>query len=209
MKSVLVVNPKGGAGKTTLATNLAAALANMGDQEVMLWDLDRQHSALEWLALRPTDRPAIQAMNSTQSGGRHKSAGSGWLILDAPAGIRGKMLDRALKVANKVIVPIQPSIFDMAASSNFIQELLKEKAVRKHHAFVGIVGMRVDPRTRAAATLDAFLHQFDLPIVTLLRDTQIYANAAFNGLSIFDLPSSVGGRDVEQWNPLLEWVNEK
>jgi chromosome partitioning protein len=209
MKSVLVVNPKGGAGKTTLAINLAAALASAGDQQVKLWDLDRQHSALDWLALRPADRPPIQPMYNGQANGRDKGVGSGWLVLDAPAGIRGKMLDRALKLANKVIVPIQPSMFDMAASSQFIQELLKEKAVRNHHAFVGIVGMRVDPRTRAAATLGAFLHQFDLPIVTLLRDTQVYANAAFNGLSIFDLPSSVGGKDVEQWNPLLEWVSGK
>jgi chromosome partitioning protein len=207
MKSVLVVNPKGGAGKTTLAVNLAAALANLSGQDVRLWDLDRQHSALDWLALRPADRPPIQAMNTTRGDGK-KKVGTGWLILDAPAGIRGKMLDRALKVASKVIVPIQPSIFDMAASSNFIQELLKEKAVRKQHTFVGIVGMRVDPRTRAAATLGAFLHQYDLPIVTLLRDTQVYANAAFNGLSIFDMPSSVSGRDVEQWHPLLDWVSE-
>jgi chromosome partitioning protein len=210
MRSVLIVNPKGGAGKTTLATNLAAALANLeGRQDVSLWDLDRQHSALDWLALRPADRPLIRGMNSTQSSvGRNKGAGSGWLILDAPAGIRGKMLDRALKVAHKVIVPIQPSVFDMAASSNFIRELLKEKAVRKQNAFVGIVGMRVDPRTRAAATLEAFLDQFDLPVVTLLRDTQLYANAAFNGLSVFDLPASIGGREVAQWHSLLEWITE-
>jgi chromosome partitioning protein len=210
MRSVLIVNPKGGAGKTTLATNLAAALANLDGQDVRLWDLDRQHSALDWLALRPADRPLIRGMNSTQSSvGRNKGAGSGWLILDAPAGIRGKMLDRALKVAHKVIVPIQPSVFDMAASSNFIRELLKEKAVRKQNAFVGIVGMRVDPRTRAAATLEAFLGQFDLPVVTLLRDTQLYANAAFNGLSVFDLPASIGGREVAQWHSLLEWITEQ
>ena len=208
MKSVLIVNPKGGAGKTTLATNLAGAFANVGDQQVKLWDLDRQHSALDWLALRPVDRPPIQAMHETRSRGRNNSAGSGWLILDAPAGIRGKMLDRALKVAHKVIVPIQPSVFDMATSGHFMQELLKEKSVRQHKTFVAIVGMRVDPRTRAASTLGAFLQQFDLPIVTWLRDTQVYANAAFNGLSIFDLPSSVSGRDIEQWRPLLEWIME-
>ena len=208
MKSILIVNPKGGAGKTTLATNLAGALANVGDQDVKLWDLDRQRSSLEWLALRPANRPPIQAMNETKSGDQSNSAGSGWLILDAPAGIHGKMLDRALKVAHKVIVPVQPSVFDMAASGDFMQELLKEKSVRNHETFVAIVGMRVDPRTRAASTLGAFLNQFDLPVVTWLRDTQVYANAAFNGLSIFDLPSSVGGRDVEQWHPLLEWVIE-
>ena len=206
MKSILVVNPKGGAGKTTLATNLAGALANVGDQDVMLWDLDRQHSALEWLALRPNDRPPIKALNEKKPGGRSGESDSGWLILDAPAGIHGKMLERALKLAHKVIVPVQPSVFDMAASNQFMQELLKEKSVRKHETFVGIVGMRVDPRTRAAATLGAFLHQFDLPIVTWLRDTQVYVNAAFNGLSIFDLPVSVSGRDIEQWHPLLEWV---
>jgi chromosome partitioning protein len=208
MKSVLIVNPKGGAGKTTLATNLAGALANVGDQDVKLWDLDRQHSALDWLALRPVDKPPIQAMNETQSGGRNNGSGSGWLILDAPAGIHGKMLDRALKLAHKVIVPVQPSVFDMAASGQFMQELLKEKSIRNHETFVGIVGMRVDPRTRAASTLSAFLQQFDLPIVTWLRDTQVYVNAAFNGLSIFDLPVSVSGRDIEQWHPLLEWVVE-
>ncbi len=206
MKSVLIVNPKGGAGKTTLATNLAGALANVGDQHVRLWDLDRQHSALDWLALRPADRPPIQAMHASQSEHRGNGGDSGWLILDSPAGIRGKMLDRALKVAHKVIVPIQPSVFDMTASRNFMLELLKERSVRMHKTFVGMVGMRVDPRTRAATTLGAFLQQFDLPIVAWLRDTQVYANAAFNGLSIFDLPSSVSGRDIEQWNPLLEWV---
>jgi chromosome partitioning protein len=208
MKSILIVNPKGGAGKTTLATNLAGALANVSDQEVKLWDLDRQHSALEWLALRPDDKPPVQAMTAPQSSARGNGNGSGWLILDAPAGIHGKMLDRALKVADKVIVPIQPSVFDMAASSQFMQALRNEKSVRKGQTFIGIVGMRVDPRTRAASTLNAFLSQFDLPILTWLRDTQVYVNAAFNGLSIFDLPVSVGGKDVEQWHPLLEWVME-
>ena len=209
MKSVLIVNPKGGAGKTTLATNLAGGLATVGDDEVRLWDLDRQHSALEWLSLRPADRPAIRPLvGNKHDHGSSRKNGAGWLILDAPAGIHGKMLQRALKIANKVIVPIQPSIFDIAASEDFLRELLDEKTVRKEKCRIGIVGMRVDPRTRAASTLGAYLQQYDLPILTWLRDTQVYANAAFNGLSIFDLPVSVGGRDTEQWRPILEWVSD-
>ncbi|UCD67455.1 MAG: ParA family protein [Betaproteobacteria bacterium] len=209
MRSILIVNPKGGAGKTTLATNLAGGLASAGDDEVRLWDLDRQHSALAWLALRPADRPIIRSLVGTKKEhGQSARSRTGWLILDAPAGIRGKMLQRALRIVNKVIVPIQPSIFDMAASRDFLLELLEEKAVRKHKCAIGIVGMRVDPRTRAASTLGAYLQQYDLPMLTWLRDTQTYANAAFKGLSIFDLPVSISGRDTEQWRPILEWVTD-
>jgi chromosome partitioning protein len=206
MKSILIVNPKGGAGKTTLATNLAAGLASAGEQDVRLWDLDRQRSSMAWLDLRPADRPAIGALTGRAGDDSGSRDSGGWLVLDAPAGIHGKTLQRALKIANKVIVPIQPSIFDMAASAAFLQELVQQKAVRRQKSVVGIVGMRVDPRTRAAATLGAYLQQYDFPILTWLRDTQVYANAAFNGLSIFDLPFSVSGRDTEQWRPILDWV---
>ncbi len=208
MKSILIVNPKGGAGKTTLATNLAGALAAIGDQEVRLWDLDRQRSAMEWLALRPADRPPIRPLAVGQNDHDQPRRGSGWLVLDAPAGIHGKMLQRALKIAHKVIVPVQPSIFDIAALGEFLSELRREKTLQQGKRQVGIVGMRVDPRTRAATTLGAYLQQYDLPILTWLRDTQVYANAAFNGLSIFDLPLSVAGRDTEQWWPIIDWLTD-
>lgn len=136
------------------------------------------------------------------------SGGKTWLVLDSAAGLHGKTLSHALRLAHKILVPVQPSLFDMAATSAFLEALVEEKAVRKHKTLVGIVGMRVDPRTRAAATLEAFLAQFDLPILTYLRDTQTYANAAFNGLSIFDLPQYLSARDVEQWEPVLDWVEE-
>jgi chromosome partitioning protein len=206
MRAVLVANPKGGAGKTTLATNLAGALANRGEK-VSLWDLDRQQSSMNWLGMRPAERPAIQRLDGREGDDPKLPRGSNWLILDSAAGLHGKNLSHALRLAHKVVVPVQPSLFDMAATSAFLQALVEEKSVRKNKTFIGIVGMRVDPRTRAAATLEAFLAQFKLPVLTYLRDTQVYVNAAFNGLSIFDLPEYLSARDVEQWQPLLDWLD--
>jgi chromosome partitioning protein len=175
---------------------------------VFLWDLDRQHSSRNWLAIRPVNRPAIHRLDAKDGGEAPMPLGSSWLILDSAAGLHGKNLAHALKITHKIIVPVQPSVFDMAATSAFLQTLLEDKAARKHKTFIGIVGMRVNPRTRAAATLEAFLAQFKLPVLTYLRDTQIYVNAAFNGLSLFDLPEYLSGKDLEQWQPILDWIDE-
>ena len=207
MKAILIANPKGGSGKTTLATNLAGSLAAR-KHKVFLWDLDRQQSSLNWLAMRPADRPVIHRLDTKDDDEAAMPRGSSWLILDSAAGLHGKNLAHALKIAQKIIIPVQPSMFDMAATSAFLQTLLEEKAVRKHKASIGIVGMRVNPRTRAAATLEAFLGQFKLPVLTYLRDTQIYVNAAFNGLSLFDLPEYLSSKDLEQWQPSLDWLDE-
>jgi len=207
MKAILIANPKGGSGKTTIAINLAGALAAR-KQKVFLWDLDRQQSSLNWLAMRPADRPVIRRLDANDDDESAMPRGSSWLILDSAAGLHGKNLAHALKISNKIIVPVQPSVFDMAASSTFLQTLLEVKAVRKHRTSIAVVGMRVNPRTRAAATLEAFLAQFNLPILTYLRDTQIYVNAAFNGLSLFDLPEYLSGKDAEQWQPILDWIDE-
>jgi chromosome partitioning protein len=203
MRTVLVANPKGGAGKTTLATNLAGGLASLG-HSVALWDLDRQKSALQWLAVRGDHEPRIAKLGDRGPDGEDKYA---WLVVDSPAGLHGKNLAHALKLANKVVVPVQPSLFDMAATGDFLNMLLAEKSVQKKDTVIGIVGMRVDPRTRAASTLEAFLGQFDLPVLTYFRDTQLYANAAFNGLSLFDLPGYVAAREAGQWGPLLSWMD--
>lgn len=204
MRAILVANPKGGCGKTTLAVNLAGMLARRG-RRTLLWDLDRQKSSFEWLALRQPDLPVIERLDADHGAAR-LPRGDSWLVMDTPAGLHGKNLGHAIKPSHKVIVPIQPSLFDMAAAQDFLALLAEEKAVRKQKTFVGIVAMRVDARTRAASTLETFLRQFDMPVLTFLRDTVLYANAALSGKSIFDMPASLVERDMEQWQPLIEWI---
>lgn len=201
MRVILVANPKGGSGKTTLSTNLAGYLASTGERVAML-DLDRQKSATQWLAMRSAALPPIELLHEGQKGD------SDWLVIDSPAGLHGKNLERALKLAHKVAVPIAPSLFDIRAGQDFLAALHAEKAVRKGHAFIGVVGMRVDPRTRAGVTLEQFMAQQDLPVLAHLRNTQHYVNAAFEGKSLFDLPPHVAERDIEQWRRLIDWLED-
>lgn len=200
MKTVLIANPKGGAGKTTLSTNLAGYLAARGER-VYLWDLDRQKSALHWLSQRPANLPPIQRLDSAR-----QKVDEGVLVLDSPAGLHGEKLADLVKRVEKVLVPIVPSSFDMAATRTFLDELLDEKSIRKGKAFVAIVGMRVDARTRAAEKLDDFLAPIDLPVLTHLRDTQNYVTAAFEGKSIFDMAPSTVAQDLVQWQPIAQWL---
>ena len=205
MRTILIANPKGGSGKTTLATNLAGYLAKQ-NQRVVLWDLDQQKSSLNWLSLRSSELPSISRLSLEREASKGDMEKNDWLVLDSPAGIQGKNLSHALKLAHKIIVPVQPSVFDMVATRNFINRLAEEKTIQRNKSFIGIVGMRVDPRTRAASTLEQFLMQYDLPIITYLRDTMVYVNAAFNGKSIFDLPFYQAEQELAQWQPLTKWV---
>ena len=205
MRTILIANPKGGSGKTTLATNLAGYLAKQ-NQRVVMWDLDQQKSSLNWLALRAPELPSISRLGLERDTSKGNIKNNDWLVLDSPAGIQGKNLSHALKIAHKIIVPVQPSVFDMVATRDFINRLTEEKTIQRKKSFIGMVGMRVDPRTRAASTLEQFLMQYDLPILTYLRDTMVYVNAAFNGKSIFDLPFYQAEQELVQWQPLTKWV---
>jgi chromosome partitioning protein len=200
MRVILVANPKGGSGKTTLSINLAGYLASQGQRVAML-DLDRQKSASQWLAIRDAALPKIDLLRDGQK------SGGDWLVIDSPAGLHGKNLERALKLAHKVVVPIAPSLFDIRASQEFLAALHAEKAARKGQGFVSVVGMRVDARTRAGVTLEQFMTQQKLPVLAHLRNTQHYVNAAFEGKSLFDLPHHVAERDIEQWRDLIDWLN--
>lgn len=198
MKAILVANPKGGAGKTTLSINLAGWLAAQGEP-VSLLDLDRQKSATRWLARRPETLPPIHLMGEDNK--------PRWLIIDSPAGLHGKNLDHAVKLVSRILVPISPSLFDIQASQDFLAELAEEKKVRHGKIDIGVVGMRMAPRTRAAVTLEQFLHGLDLPVVAYLHETQRYVNAAFEGKTLFDLPPHQTETERESWAPLIRWLS--
>ncbi len=206
MRAVLVANPKGGAGKTTLATNLAGYFANLG-KKATLCDLDRQQSSLRWMAFRD---PALAAITGYFAGSQivvSLPKEADWVVVDAPAGLQGYKLTDYLHAVDKVLVPLVPSVFDMAATEDFLNSIRGEP--RSVRAKVGIVAMRVDPRTRAASMLEEFLKHFDIPIVSYLRNTQNYVNAAAAGVTIFDPPRAKHRRDLEQWSSLIKWVEKK
>lgn len=203
MRAVLVANPKGGAGKTTLATNLSGYFANQG-KVTTLCDLDRQQSSLRWMAFRDPALPALAGYYGGSQITLSLPRDADWVVVDAPAGLQGYKLSDYLRAADRVLVPLVPSVFDMAATEDFLNSIRGE--IRGSRAKVGIVAMRVDPRTKAASMLEEFLKHFDIPIVAYLRNTQNYVNVAAAGATVFDPPKAKHRRDVEQWEPLLDWL---
>lgn len=205
MKKILIANPKGGSGKTTLSTNLAGYFASKGRQ-VHLLDLDQQQSSKGWLQRRPPTLPKINRVRSVNALKKKKNVEI--VIIDSPAGIRGDKLSDAVKDADWVIVPMQTSTYDINATQVFMNILKAEKAVRKERTFVAMLGMRVDMRTKAAANLAQYLAENGFPVVGNLRNAQIYAHTEEQGISIFDIPLYQAKKDIEQWAPLLKWMKQ-
>lgn len=205
MQTILVANPKGGSGKTTVATNVAGWLAGKR-QRVALADHDPQRSATEWLGRRPPLFPGIAGLPFNATKQALKDADPQWLVVDTPAGLHGPDLREALNHADVMLIPLAPSAFDMAATAHFFAAITHYKAVKEGDVAIAILAMRVDARTRSAAELDEFLKRFEFPLVTHLRDTQVYVHCARDGATIFDLPRSRAEQDWEQWKPLTRWI---
>jgi len=205
MPVIAVANPKGGVGKSTLSTQVAGCFASQG-HTVMLGDIDHQQSSLIWLGLRPASLPPIRAWEVRHDAVVRPPKGTTYVVLDTSAGLNGKRLDDVLKLAAKILVPLQPSIFDIHATHDFLHDLIARKPGGKVR--VGVVGMRMRENTLSADQLKHFLGTLDVPVVGYLRDTQNYIQLAAHGLSLWDVAPSRAQRDLEQWQPIVEWLSQ-
>jgi len=206
VRTILVMNPKGGAGKTTLATNLAGLLAGH-NRRVMLADMDRQQSAAHWLARRPASFPKVVGLQLNGEKSAVKEYDPHWLVVDTAAGIHGEELADAVRRADLIVVPVSPSIYDMDATRSFLEVLRHYKTVQQGGTPIAVVGVRVDRFTRMGVELEQFLKSLEFPLLATLRDTQVYVQAAYYGLSLYDLPPSRAQQDLDDWKPILSWLN--
>lgn len=204
MPVVVIANPKGGVGKSTLATNVAGYFAAQG-QAVMLGDTDKQQSSRLWLGLRPAAARPIAAWEVGSGYFVRPPQGTSHVVLDTPAGLEGSRLTEVLQHAHKVIVPLQPSIFDIFATRAFLDQLAAHRQAGKVQ--VGIVGMRVDARTLAADKLHEFVESLGLPVLGFIRDTQNYIHLAAHGLTLFDVAPSRVEKDLAQWQAICKWLD--
>ena len=203
MPVIVVANPKGGVGKTTLSTHIAGYFASRG-HAVMLGDVDRQQSSRTWLGMRPAGAVPISAWEVAHDSIVRPPKGTTHVVLDTPAGLHGKRLDEVMKLADKVLVPLQPSIFDIHATHDFLRQLLAHK--RRERVQIALVGMRTREGTIATDQLRNFLDGVKLPLLGFVRDTQNYVHLAARGLTLWDVGTSRVERDLEQWQPIVQWL---
>ncbi len=207
MQQIIIANPKGGCGKTTLATQIAGYLAQQ-EHRVALIDCDRQQSSLDWLKLRATSLPAIAAINATHDNPLREQQTDqfDWLVQDMPAGCDGQRLTGLLSTGDRLLIPILPSPTDIKACIRFLMALNAEQKIASGQVRVGLVANRVKSNTNYFKVLISFLEHVNMPLITSIRDTQNYIRAIDGGISIFDLPPSRVKRDIKQWQPLLTWL---
>ncbi len=208
MRHIMVMNAKGGCGKSTLATNIASYFANEG-ATVALADYDPQRSGLDWLERRPDNRPAIAAVAGFEDGLRHAPRNADILVIDAPARTHSAELTELVKHAETIIVPVLPSTIDIQASDRFIKELKSVGKIQRKDARIGVVANRVREYTLIFEELDEYLTAARVPYLAALREAQNYVRAYTRGLGIFELPEYLAWPDWEQWEPLTKWLRSK
>lgn len=208
MRTILVASSKGGAGKTTVSTNLAAHFAVDGKATAIL-DADRQKSSTHWCEKRAALETAVLPIDGSKRGWeKHIPDGVQRLVVDAPAGAMGEDLTAFLDMADAVIVPVLPSIIDLEATVPFLNTLVQHPRVKKGKLPVGIVGNRLKPWTSNSQQALDQLKTWPYPLVAELRDTQAYVLMAALGKSVFDYHSEQIRSHQEDWAPLLRWLKK-
>lgn len=202
-RSILVINSKGGAGKSTLTSNLASFYAVRG-YRTALFDFDRQMSGVRWLERRPERAAEITGVTGWTFRGFDSFDR---VIMDPPAQIQNKDMVMLVARADVVIVPVLPSPIDIHAAADFIRDLLIEGKVRQSNKPVCVVANRVRTNTVMYEQLRKFLGSLKIPFVTTLRDSQNYMHASMKGIGIFEMNRDVVGQDLEHWRPLIEWID--
>jgi len=208
MRHIMVLNAKGGCGKSTLATNIASYFANEG-ASVALADYDPQRSSLDWLDRRPDNRPKIAGVAGFDGGLRHAPRTADFIVIDAPARSHGSELTDLVKHAETLVVPVLPSTIDMQATTKFLEELKEIGKVERKQAKIGTVANRVRDNTLIFDELDEYLLKARTPYIATLREAQNYVRAYTRGLGIFELPEYLAWPDWEDWKPLTSWLRSQ
>jgi len=205
MRHIMVLNPKGGCGKSTLATNIASYFATEG-ASVALADYDPQRSSLDWLERRPGNRPTIAGVASFDGGLRRVPRTADIVVLDAPARSHGKELTDLVKHAETIVMPVLASSIDMQATTTFLKELQAVPKVERKEVKIAAVANRVRDNTLIFGDLDEYLTRARIPYVAALREAQNYVRAYTRGLGIFELPEYLAWPDWDEWRPLTAWL---
>jgi chromosome partitioning protein len=208
MRHVMVLNAKGGCGKSTLATNIAVFFAREG-LEVCIADYDPQRTSLDWLAARPADLPRIAGVPAFEEGLRNVARATEVLIIDAPARVHGTELNELVRRAETIVVPVLPSTIDIKACGHFMAELLEIGKVSRKQARLAVVANRVREHTLIFEELDQYLTKLKVPYLGSLREAQNYVRAYARGMGVLELPEYLAWPDWKQWEPLITWLDSK
>ena len=208
MRTILVASSKGGAGKSTLSTNLAAHFAVDGKRTVLV-DADKQHSAIRWCEKRAHLETAVLPIDGTLKNWQKLVPENAQIvIIDAPAGAMGDDLDAYIEMADAVLVPVLPSMIDIEATVPFLNSMAKNARVKKKKLPVGLVGNRLKPWTNASQQAVEQLKSWPYSVVGELRDTQAYVLMVALGKSVFDYNSEQLRSHQEDWAPVLKWLKK-
>ncbi len=208
MRHILVLNAKGGCGKSTIATNLASYYAWEAEKNVVLADYDPQASSMAWLEARGEEWPEITGIAAYKEAVR-PSSDTDVVVMDAPARVHGAELTQLIRKAETILFPIMPSPIDIRAATDYMQELKSTGRFQRGEIKIGVIANRVREHTIIFNQLFEFLRKLKVPYVATLRDTQNYIKAEERGVGIFEMAPSQVWQDIEDWEPLVKWLRSK